>query len=250
MKIIGKSAVDYYDGVAGQFADHESGNMFNRTQQHLEIWNRSSTGPRKKSPWSFMTDSISNVDRKSNTTRDSFTGAPLQFYFETFNLLVCGKVYRGIQVKDQYTTQHFYTPESFGAFIAQHEISTYTEKRRLWKGGGHTDIRGLHILCSADWVNLFSVTDKHDFAIENKVVLAVTHWDMKGWGLTINPTLKNYSFFKVMDAYTIFQELSMFVDGMLSSPGNVLIEIADEYKKEAHGFGHKYAFKREPTKIK
>lgn len=67
---------------------------------------------------------------------------------------------------------------------------------------------------------------------------------------SVNPSLKDIGFASVVDPYTAFQELSMFIGGVLPGAHPPMIQTSDEDMKVAKGFGHKYAFKTEPTKRK
>lgn len=70
------------------------------------------------------------------------------------------------------------------------------------------------------------------------------------YNLTINPQLKKYQFYKIKDPFTTFQDISMFISGVLPNPGNTMVEISDREMAIKKGFGHKYAFRKEPTKHK
>ena len=65
----------------------------------------------------------------------------------------------------------------------------------------------------------------------------------------INPILKDYEFYKVMDTFTAFQEISMFLGGVLGIGEKEIVEIEDKYKIPQHGFD-KWSFRRESTKKK
>jgi hypothetical protein len=64
----------------------------------------------------------------------------------------------------------------------------------------------------------------------------------------INPLLKNYEFFKMFDSFQAFQEVSMFIGGVLGKGEKEITEVADKYKITQHGF-NKWSFRKEP-KIK
>lgn len=65
----------------------------------------------------------------------------------------------------------------------------------------------------------------------------------------INPTLKKYEFYKVFDSFLAFQEIQMYISGVLGSNENDTIEVDDKYKIGQHGFD-KWSFRKEPTKKK
>lgn len=67
--------------------------------------------------------------------------------------------------------------------------------------------------------------------------------------MIINPILKKWEFYKVVDAFTAFQEISMFLGGVLGIGEKEIIEIEDKYKIKQHGFD-KWSFRREPEKKK
>jgi len=65
--------------------------------------------------------------------------------------------------------------------------------------------------------------------------------------ILLNPKLKTYEFYKTMDAYTTFQEISMFISGVLGGISPPMIEISNDTKIAKHGF-NKWSFRKEPEK--
>ncbi len=65
--------------------------------------------------------------------------------------------------------------------------------------------------------------------------------------VTANPDdLRSWQFYKVMDAYTIHQEIEMFVSGVLAGQSPAVVEITDNRVKiEKHGFDFRESFRRE-----
>ncbi len=78
-----------------------------------------------------------------------------------------------------------------------------------------------------------------------------THLDEKYWRgdnvtkFIVNPLLKDYEFFKVFDTFQTFQEISMFIGGVLGNSEKEIVEVADKYKIGQHGFD-KWSFRKEP----
>ena len=60
-----------------------------------------------------------------------------------------------------------------------------------------------------------------------------------------NVELRQYHFFKVFDPYTAFQEISMFISGVLGVGEPHMIEISDECKRDGKGFNEQ-SFKTRP----
>lgn len=61
----------------------------------------------------------------------------------------------------------------------------------------------------------------------------------------INPILKEYEFGRIFDAYQAFQEISMFLSGVLGNKEKEIVQVADKYKIAQHGFD-KWSFRKEP----
>jgi len=62
--------------------------------------------------------------------------------------------------------------------------------------------------------------------------------------ITVNPVLKDYEFYKVLDPYTTFQELSMFVSGVMGGRAPKMEKVSDEVRLEKHGFDKRTSFRK------
>ncbi|MBF0316301.1 MAG: hypothetical protein HQK52_22980 [Oligoflexia bacterium] len=60
--------------------------------------------------------------------------------------------------------------------------------------------------------------------------------------IVTNPGLQEISFQKVLDPFTTFQEISMYLGGVLGSAERSTLAISDEVKAQQHGFD-RYSFK-------
>jgi len=60
----------------------------------------------------------------------------------------------------------------------------------------------------------------------------------------INPLLKDYEFYKVFDTFQAFQEVSMFMGGVLGAGEKEITEVQDKYKITQHGF-NKFSFRKD-----
>lgn len=65
--------------------------------------------------------------------------------------------------------------------------------------------------------------------------------------ITINPCLQKYGFQRVVGGVDAFQNIDMFISGVLGQPGKPMIELTDKDRIQAHGFDSK-SFRKEPTK--
>lgn len=91
-----------------------------------------------------------------------------------------------------------------------------------------------------------SLTQKTDIEFFVKMGTPVIHYTW-GWG-EINPRLQDLQFFKVFDIYTVYQTLTQFYYANFVMPEPDQINISDNHLAAAKGFGHKYAFRKEPKK--
>jgi hypothetical protein len=70
-----------------------------------------------------------------------------------------------------------------------------------------------------------------------------THW------LYVNPVLKQFNFEKLIDPYTAYQELSMFLGSLFVNDDDNMVTISDENKAISKGFDE-WSFKKPPSKNK
>ena len=60
----------------------------------------------------------------------------------------------------------------------------------------------------------------------------------------LNPLLKDYEFYKMFDTFQAFQEVSMFMGGVLGAGEKEITVVADKYKIAQHGF-NKFSFRKD-----
>jgi hypothetical protein len=65
----------------------------------------------------------------------------------------------------------------------------------------------------------------------------------------VNPCLKQYDFYRIFDSFTCFQEIQMYISGVLGNREKDIIEVADKYKIAQHGFD-KWSFRKMPENKK
>lgn len=86
-----------------------------------------------------------------------------------------------------------------------------------------------------------------DYMISNKVSILVEE-ELKSYGesfFSVNPfTLKKLGFAKALNPYTAFQELSMWIGGVLGGTSPEIVRITDDKTLiENHGFDNKISFR-------
>lgn len=62
----------------------------------------------------------------------------------------------------------------------------------------------------------------------------------------INAKLKDLEFFRIKDPYTAFQEVEMFLGGILANQGRTIPKVSDSDLLEAKGFDKKWSFRKPP----
>ena len=72
-------------------------------------------------------------------------------------------------------------------------------------------------------------------------------WKESKQYLMYNPCLKSYEFYKIFNAAHAFQEIQMYIQGVLGSNEKEIIKISDKDKIAQHGFD-KWSFRKEPKK--
>jgi len=65
--------------------------------------------------------------------------------------------------------------------------------------------------------------------------------------IILNPCLKDIEFFRIVNPYIAFQEIEMFLSGVLGFPAPPMVEITDKDKLTKQGFD-KWSFRKMPTK--
>jgi hypothetical protein len=250
MRLIHGKIHDYYDVVA-KHGHSTEGNTYLRNTEDIKFecerqytaqkgW-QYSTG---NHPLSFLiADSINlrnNPYRFKDKTLCEIT---------TFKILFCGKVYRGIKIVVGMYPYYCYTVDEVNAVFKNYDSilpEKLLDKRRT--------VYGLRNLSSEEFLNVeslnkyFTVKDYSDICIANKYVIASWFGDThcSSFIIKLNCRLQDYEFYRVFDPYSAYQELSMYVDGMLAYPGNIVTDIPDEYKIESKGFDKKYGFRTRP----
>jgi hypothetical protein len=246
MYIISKKK-DYYDGVAGS-AGIDKTLVYDRQITELED---------KDMPDFFRKTTFFNHFRgkdnnpfyrlsNSHIKNEYFNKYPRHSYFL---IGFCGKLYAGFKLYsiDKNTTEY------------NNVITTITYDKdymiELFDGKtyhGHFEDNLNHVL-QYDAMEWFREMKTPCFVYDQDSGL--DHIDLKHYGrnyvskFIINPILKDYEFYKVFDTFQAFQEISMFIGGVLGRGEKEIIEVADKYKIGQHGFD-KWSFRKEPTKNK
>lgn len=105
-------------------------------------------------------------------------------------------------------------------------------------------------IAAIEFFNQTLKTDKRIIDIHFKTGSPVIHIDAapypRRYEIEVairNPCLKELEFFKIFDPYTCFQELSMFISGVMGGTAPPMVEISNDMRIAKHGFD-KWSFRK------
>ena len=237
---------DYYDGVAAQGID-KSRVFLRKQDDRLDLAERK-----------YESAFIEGIEYAYPTNNNTL--------LTPFVVFVAGKTYPGIKINAGFpngTISFCYSKEEFEAHKNDVGLDRYFRKDR-WS---HFAIRrlGEHIGSKYNYKGFFDYWTKQDSPLVKELVgdmieMKETVSIMSGFRFFIPgsnnrignkpgmfqvycPRLKDIEFQRVVDPYTLFQDLDMYVGGVLPEVKSV-DEIADKYKIQQHGFDPIWSFRK------
>jgi len=239
MYIISKHK-DYYDGVVGSVGIDktlvyerntveitESNKMLKEFQASR---NRGWMGNNRDNP--FLNICHAGIDSKKTK---KYTDE--DFFIVGF----CGKLYLGwkLYYKEKEWGEMGYVDVIKTDIVYGYENVKDFIRESYWRGHLKDDIE---YVVNYDPINMFRELNTPVFIYDSERRKPRT-----SDALTIDPILKDYEFYKVVDAFQAFQEISMFMGGVLGRGEKEIVVVEDKYKIAQHGFD-KWSFRREPEK--
>jgi len=240
MYIISKNK-DYYDGVVGTMGVDKT-LVYER--ETIEIEDNKDMPevfqPSRNSSWNnrrekhFLNLNYMNTDSKKYNNNESII------------IGFCGKLY--LAWKFHYTVKGW--EHGTKVDIPKTDIIYGYEKAKkhlkdgFWKSNIQEDI---DYVLNYDPINIFRELKTPVFIYDNSESNFRHRVSRTSSMLIINPILKDYEFYKVVDAFTAFQEISMFIGGVLGVGEKEIIQVDDKYKIPQHGFD-KWSFRKESVK--
>ena len=253
MRIISKNH-DYYDGVAKQGIDLSI--VYMRNQEDIQYQKPSSDFPKLRVSHLYNDDRRSySFDLKTPMQIKDFMFQKVEVFLKQVIVGFCGNIYPCIKVELRYLSNDTYSSEyqdyCFYSLESLKDFFEETVNINLEKTKGRSGL--LSRMDFKDISNFFqnySNNKLQDLFYTKNVPVFIyrpTINQSHETTLEINGLLKNYQFFKVKDPFSCFQEISMFVSGVLKSNENPMVSISDSDKLHKHGFD-KYSFKKLPSK--
>lgn len=166
-------------------------------------------------------------------------------------VIFCGRVYHGMQIETaEYKNDGWGTHSHMSSIFYWH-----IDHFNAWMDQLGIDLVELYHRGRLDPKVLFASYDASrvllDFLIEQRIVVAIRRSSVnmfepaKNWPRwSINSDqLKAVQFYKVVDPYAAFQEISMWIGGVLPASGAKMVEVSDIVRIEKHGFDKKTSFR-------
>jgi hypothetical protein len=236
MLITNSKYKDYYDGVAGTTGIDKT-IVYDRTIIEYEEKN---IGYGQKV---FPNDikNYTKVFEKLNNTTVKKDISIIYKHIQPFIVGFCGKLYIGWKLysegkkilngKELITTIS-YDNENIKELVKKYSYGGYFEDN-------------LKYILSYDPIEIFRTLNTPVFIYDSDYNRTSWNKHLKNCPIFIvNPLLKEYQFYKIFDAVQAFQEISMFIGGVLGSKEKEIIQISDKNKIESHGFD-KWSFRKE-----
>jgi hypothetical protein len=241
MLIISKRK-DYYDGVAGTVGVDKT-IVYNR--QIVEF-------DEIDAPVFFQHKSPYVKDRKENPFINlSYHDINKEYlnqyqYYGFFIVGFCGKLYIGWKL---YSEEPSYNPDTK---VLNTEFNyNFDQIKKIVKIDGYWGNieENVNKIKNFNAVQLFRDLKTPVFIYDgdyNRIKIE-KNYRRNNTKFIINPLLKDYEFYKMFNTFQAFQEIQMFLSGVLGSGEKEIIDVADKYKITQHGFDYKWSFRREPT---
>lgn len=159
---------------------------------------------------------------------------------------VCGKTYKVLKLCDSDSCVYAYNMEQVDAyyknFYSSKQYRTYLETTEhkyrsywWWRKAG--------VVSRHSYVSFFGNLKQPDYS---KLFQEYPLFLISGDDALFNPKLDTLGFQRVMDPYTIFQEIRMWLSNK-ASPAKPIPHIDDKTMAEAKGF-NKFSFRKDPSK--
>lgn len=166
----------------------------------------------------------------------------------------CGNLYPVVVIQKTVNGEierfSFYSAEKVDAFFTKEKFSPTKETGRHYWGTWDFSVRSKQGLN-----NFFDVTHYKKLEEEfhkNKCPVFVygefTYTDTKKPYLVLNPKLKDYRFAQVKDPQTAFQDIFMYISGVIGIPEAPIVELSDKELAAKKGHGGEYSFRKPPGK--
>jgi len=204
---------------------------------------------------------VANILTTGNKCTKTFKKNDIEIKIDGVNILFCGNLYHGIRAKItvQDSSQFYGVRHEFKTFYNFDELVDFLVSYgheevlsdRYWKPKTLKIVECLKSLKIHDFLEKQGTSELMDFCIENRwIVSTSSHEGYFEYQIILNGSnLKDFQFYKMFDHQMAYQELDMFISGVLPTSTQMPIEIEDKYRIPQHGFD-KFSFRKPKSKHK
>lgn len=237
--------------IHSKFKDYYDIGMSQGTQEGI-FFNRETINPNIQSK-KLLKLSVEMCEYLENIS-DVFYNNHFSLY--PFIVAFCGKLYPGVYLikhKDvsdaaqqpENLNTYFYSLDSLLAYFKKKDIEVKSFKPTKWDFW-------LDKKRKRDFTKIFKLVNPNQFQdtlISNKITTAVvsSFSNKEGFHFSIDLPLKDVEFFKKFDSWQAYQEISMYLGGVLTPEAKPMLKTEDKYKISSHGFD-KMSFRKYPSK--
>jgi len=207
---IKSSFKDYYDSVVSSGFDQEC--LYVREEEHFVI-------PHGKD---FVRSAYFSV------LKSPFVSIHLGY------LGFCGNIYPYIEIDSIF----FWTAESLVSFIESKNLKVKKD-RQLFNSS-------LYVRLDEEYSIRYFFENKpklENIFYDKNIPIFFIELNDKNDRIVLNKNLKEINFMKIKDPYQCYQDLYMFISGVLKSKENETVQISDQDKISKHGFD-KWSFRK------
>lgn len=170
-------------------------------------------------------------------------------------VVVAGKRYNGIRViEDKVHYHYFWTKADLDGYLRERGLAVSTSPQWEWtRKKTYTDEERV-----TEWFDSKDISKlTYDWVISNRatILFAVPNPNAPVYGKDDPYTyqfdtdcLKSIEFYRRLDPVQAFQEIQMWIGGVLPKPGPAMVEITDDKIKAAKHGMDKWSFRKPPEK--
>lgn len=177
---------------------------------------------------------------------------PIGTNWEFITILFCGKVYNAIKVDQKVIdgeivpAQFFYDADKYARYV---EVTNPTRADKYYLSD-ISKVLSRNGLEETDFNQkarcpVIMITNDYDDFVSLDMRQYLPHGHSTTYNV-YNPKLYEVQFQKMIDPYTAYMELDMFISGVLGKTGGEMVTISDKDKVDKHGFDSKYGFRKRP----
>ena len=262
MILIDSKRKDYYDSVKHLFGEDKSGVRFKREFSILNVnhsYKDIHTGKLVAAENEWFIKVIDDLTEYPINSFNIYTKPYGSLEFTFFHVILSGVVYPGLAI---YSASNYYGPmDTLGRLSLIFETKNNYYDNIFFFYNTKPAIKKINELIKKDNKDKNRVLEKtnkwfyindegvnkeysksiYQHMVNNKIPLAAYADDR----LVVNPLLKNIGFMAMLDPFTVYQELSTFIDNELRETMELVVP-EDKHRIVSHGFDIKKSFRNMP----